>query len=143
MMHLLPVALTGLQLGLVFGLAGMAFAAFFGFLGMYFHNRRTEQWHQTARLALERGQPMPAPPTDESETKNPRRAATDDIRSGLILIAVGIGLYLFLTRFISPGLAAVGAIPGLIGVSLLLYGAVALMVGGHSRSDATPPAPRS
>lgn len=122
----------------------MAFAAFFGFLGMYFHNRRTEQWHQTARLALEKGQPVPAPPpADLSDQKNPRREASDDIRSGLILIAVGIGLYLFLSHFVSPGLGAVGAIPGLIGLSLLLFGILGLTVGDKTRSDSTPPAPRS
>jgi len=141
-MHLLPIAISGLQIGLVFGLAGMAFVAFFGFLGMYFHNRRTEQWHQTARLALEKGQPLPTMPTEETEVTSPRREAAGDIRSGLILIAVGVGLYLFLGRFISPGLGVVGAIPGLIGLSLLLYGSIGLMVGGNPPSASNPPAPR-
>jgi hypothetical protein len=141
-MHILPLALSGLQTGLIFGLAGMAFAALFGFLGMYFHNRRTEQWHQTARLALEKGQPLPTPPDADNETKDPRREASNDVRSGLILIGVGIGLYVFLAKFISPGLGAVGAIPGAIGVAMLLYHAARLVFCDDRPSD-TPPTPRS
>jgi hypothetical protein len=138
-MHLLPLALSGLQLGLAFGLAGLLFAAFFGFLGMYFHNRRTEQWHQTARLALEKGQPLPTPPAADAESRNPPRQAGDDVRSGLILIAVGIGLYVFLAHFISPGLGAVGAIPGFIGVAFLLYGGACLFFGRNRPHDPTSP----
>lgn len=133
-MPLPPLALTGLHVGLVFGLAGLLFVAFFGFLAMYFHHRRTEQWHQTARLALEKGQPLPTPPPEESEPKDPRREAADDIRSGLILIAVGLGLYLFLSHFVSHGLGAVGAIPGFIGIAMLLFGTARLLSGQRAPS---------
>lgn len=122
-MHLLPLlALSGSSVGLIFGLAGMAFVAVFGVLGMYFHHRRAEQWHHTARLALEKGQPLPEIPAAREELKGPADARVDDIRSGLILIGTGLGLYLFLGHFLVPALGYVGAIPGFIGIAMLLVG---------------------
>lgn len=97
--------------GLLIGLALPAIA-------LYFHHRRQQLWHETARLALEKGQPVPA----SFETlAGPQRAAQprNDIRSGLILIAVGAGLILF---FYNSWLRYLGAIPGCIGAALLLYG---------------------
>ena len=42
--------------GFVFGLAGMGIGLVFGVLGMYFAHRRRVMWHETARIALEKGQ---------------------------------------------------------------------------------------
>jgi len=91
---------------------------------LYFHNRRRELWHQTARLALEKGQPLPILPDDDTPRSADSGSAANDIRAGLVLIAVGVGLYLFLGNFISRALGYVGAIPGFIGVALLLFGTV-------------------
>ena len=60
------------------------------------------------------------------------------MRAGLILIAVGGGLYLFLNALVGRALGLVGAIPGFIGVALLLYATLSLL---FNRKDA-PPADR-
>lgn len=90
--------------------------------GMYFQNRRREMWHQTARIALEKGQPLPLLPDEQSARPStpPAEESRNDLRGGLVLIGTGIGLYLFLGTFISPGLGYVGAIPGFIGVALII-----------------------
>lgn len=95
--------------------------------GLIIAHRRQAMWHETARLALEKGQPLPRPPEDETPAlpgERRVRESRNDIRSGLILIAVGAGLYIFLSGFITRGLGLVGAIPGFIGVALLLSGVV-------------------
>ena len=113
--------------------AGIIFAGVIIVTAMYFQNRRREMWHLTARLALERGQPIPALPEDPSDD----RQASDpinDIRAGFICVAVGVGLYIFLSALISQALGYVGAIPGLVGLALLLSGIVRLM----TTRDAAP-----
>ena len=100
--------------------------------------RRQELWHETARVALEKGQPLPpmpadvAPPAAQAQQPN-------DVRSGMVLIAVGAGLYLFLNTLVGRGLGYVGAIPGFIGVALLLFG---LLSAFFKRKD-LPPSGRS
>lgn len=141
-MHsLLPLlGLSGLSVGIIFGLSGMAFAALFGTLGMYFHHRRQALWHETARLALEKGQPLPAMPDDVNHGDSGRKKNEDsDFRSGLVLVAVGAGLYFFLGAFIGRGLAYVGLIPGFIGVALLVYAAFRTLTASKSTSDSNLP----
>ena len=92
------------------------------FVVFRFAHRRHELWHETARVALEKGQPLPPMP-DDMQPKPPLPTCAEkanDLRSGLVLIAVGAGLYLFLGSLVGRGLGLVGAIPGFIGVALLL-----------------------
>jgi hypothetical protein len=147
MTDLLPIPFVGLlglgtaELGIIVGIFGLGVGLVFGLFGMYFHHRRQELWHETARIALEKGQPLPALPNDEPSPVDRERAETkNDFRSGFVLIAVGIGLYIFLTGFLGISLGRVGAIPGLIGVALLLY-AVLNSIFGRKKSgpDNRPP----
>lgn len=119
----------------VFVLAGVIVVS-----AMYFHNRRREMWHQTARLALEKGQPLP--PLDDAPPVRPpsRDTGWNDVRAGLICMATGLGLFLFLGTFIGRGLGYVGAIPGFVGVALLLTGLFRMM-GSKKRSVTDPGSP--
>lgn len=126
----LPLAVSGMELGLYLGLAGLIAAIIFGGLGMYFHHRRQALWHETARIALEKGQPLP--PLQDEETSQSHERKDNDFRSGLVLIAVGAGLFFFLNAFLGRAFGLVGAIPGFIGVALLLY---ALLNAVFKRKD--------
>jgi len=73
----------------------------------------------TSRIALEKGQAVPPEllsPSGKAQT--PR----DDRRTGGILVAVAIGVFIFLTMFGLGNLAYAAAIPGCLGVAFLLLG---------------------
>ena len=78
---------------------------------LYFRSRhqRDKLWHETARLALEKGQPLPPLPHSDEDLKNVpppganpeewwgwkrERRRQRDLRRGLILLAVGVALLL-------------------------------------------------
>ncbi len=84
-------------------------------------SKRQQLWHETARIALEKGQPLPPMPADVAPPKEEEAKPANDVRNGLILIAVGAGLYIFLDALVGRNLGYVGAIPGFIGVALLLF----------------------
>src|SRR5262249_42723774 len=110
--------LHGLE-GIIVPAITFVFVAAIVITAMYFKHQRRPMWHETARLALEKGQPLPAIPNDDWRQR--RRGC--DVRTGLILIAVGIGLFLMFSSMSDKhGSGYVGAIPGLIGVALLLHG---------------------
>lgn len=77
---------------------------------------------------------------DEYGYYNPLRRAQGLMVGGLVTLAAGFGLGLFL-HLVSeePGVWAVGAIPGAIGVALLLSAALVWPRGG---SGMQPPMPR-
>lgn len=102
-------------------LGGLTFTILLIAFGLKFVQRRQELWHETARIALEKGQPLPPLPPDMRHDKHPRKDS--DIRTGLILVATGAGLYLFFASFI-PGLRFVAAIPGFIGIGLLFFAGI-------------------
>jgi hypothetical protein len=100
-------------------LGGLTFTILLIFFGLKFVQRRQELWHETARVALEKGQPLPPLPRDMQAPRSEPRRATD-FRAGLVLLATGVGLYLFFQTFL-PALRFVAAIPACIGVALLLF----------------------
>ncbi len=124
-------------------LAGIILGGMIAITAMHFHNRRREMWHETARLALEKGQPLP-PLMAEHDTDSPRAShrsnGRNDVRAGLVLIAVGVGLSIFFMGIRARPLAGVGAIPGLIGVALLLYALFAHVFSStkHTRAGDQP-----
>lgn len=96
---------------------------------------------EVIRAAIERGQTLPPgtfPPLPDDEaaaaaivaeaTKGP--TARFDVRTGLICVGVGFGLYLFFATFQIGdfdglrGLRWVGAIPGFVGVALIINGLI-------------------
>ncbi len=137
----LPLAVSGIDLALYMALSGLAAGVFFGGLGMYFHHRRQTMWHETARIALEKGQPVPPAPDAPPWNEEARATTAETIRGhrirgyligGLINIAVGSGLYLALAQF-SPATAYFAAIPGFIGVALILAAAIEVLMGRANR----------
>ena len=97
-----------------------AFIIVLGAIKQYFRWKRTKLWHETARIALEKGQPLPKDSDcawDRRSTRNRPWGAGRDLRRGLVLIAISAGLYLGL-----PGNNAWAAIPGFIGIAFLIFG---------------------
>ncbi|MEY2880138.1 MAG: hypothetical protein RLZZ15_2518 [Verrucomicrobiota bacterium] len=137
---LFPVLLGALDLGSTIGLVIPVVAIVIGGViaigGMYFHHNQKKLVHDTARLALEKGQPVPPEllaQLSDREKSYPRRRDEPgrDIRTGLILVAVGFGLYVFFSSFAMASMRYVGAIPGFIGLALLLYGFIAHRAAGN------------
>ena len=103
--------------------------------GIRHSQRQHELWHETARVALEKGQPLPPLPEGMKPESKPE-SRSNDFRSGLILLGVGGGLYVFFVAMNLHFLRFVGAIPGFIGVALLLFGLGSLAFG--DKNDPTP-----
>lgn len=91
-------------------------------------HQRARLWHETARLALEKGQPLPTDVTDRFTNGEFRRRCAPrfgrqdhwcHLRRGLIQIAVGAALYFALDEGRMWAL-----IPGLIGVANLIAWAI-------------------
>jgi hypothetical protein len=105
---------------------------------MYFTFSRNRMMHKTIRMMVEKGQPVPpallAPPA-------PAQRQRSDMRRGVVLVMVGIGIMMFFgaVNHWEGGAWAIGIIPFLIGAGYLL---VWKMEGGQKlKSDAPPPLP--
>jgi hypothetical protein len=135
-------------IGLVALIGSLGFTAVLFVTVLYFQSKKRQMWHETARLALEKGQPLPPwPNTDEELKLRPppgtslaeweaiRRAREQrgSLKAGLILIAVGVGLYIMM----QPQGILVGAIPGLIGVALIVHALIERLFAG-GRPPGTP-----
>ena len=104
--------------------------------------RRVSQqrlWHETARIALEKGQPLPEGLTADMlagpglRKCGPNRS-WNDFKGGLVLIGVGTGIYLAI-----PGPARLwGFMPGMIGVALLVAGLIGLATRGRNGAENDP-----
>lgn len=106
--------------------------------------QRARLWHDTARLAMEKGQPVPNGEPDKfARGEFPRRrferhfARYDHwryLRHGLVMIAIGVALYFALP----PDGQAWALIPGLIGVANLLTWTFYLFRADKSRDRDDP-----
>lgn len=86
----------------------------------FFRWKRQQLWHQTARIALEKGQTLPLDAFSEGSCFGGGRdgyGPMGELRRGLVLIAVAGGLYLGLNGDARNW----AALPGLIGVAYLLF----------------------
>lgn len=117
--------------------SGISLTAVFIVYGLKFVQRRQELWHETARVALEKGQPLPPLPSDMRSDKDPAEA--NDFRTGLILVATGAGLYFFFLSLFGGWMAYVGAIPGFIGIALLLFATLNAWIGRKDKPSDRPP----
>jgi hypothetical protein len=117
---LAEVSTTAMAITVCAILGGITLTSIIIIFGLRHAQRTQELWHETARLALEKGQPLPPTP-DELRQRTARERFQDDFRNGLVMVATGVGLYLFLNAFIGKALAYVGAIPFLVGLAMLLH----------------------
>ena len=127
-----------LEMVLVFSILSMALGLVIAGLGMFFQHRRQKMWHETARLALEKGLPVPDAvdlSSDHTSKLTPHEKARNRQRglliAGLINIATGAGLFVALQQ-ISPQTSFFGAIPAFIGVALCLSALADIWLTGKS-----------
>ncbi len=97
----------------------------------YFQWKRHQLWHETARIALEKGQPVPPAEPMACGRRDAWRwggawSPWFDLQRGLVLLAVGAALYLALPDHAKP----YAAIPAFIGVANLLFGLFSFMKSG-------------
>lgn len=105
------------------------------FIAHYFRLQRDRLWHETARAALEKGQPLPGQALSPGyRCRSPWR----DFRGGLILLAVGIA---FLCAHVGPP-GIHGNFPGVIltgiGVAFLLSALFQGVFSSKDRDDGPP-----
>jgi Domain of unknown function (DUF6249) len=104
---------------------------------MYFGFSKNRMMHRTVRMMVEKGQPVPAallaPPA-------PAQRQRSDVRRGVVLVMVGLGIMLFLgaVNDWEGGAWALGIIPFLIGAGYLL---VWKLEGPKAKTDNPPPLP--
>ncbi|MBV8685053.1 MAG: hypothetical protein JO111_19435 [Caulobacteraceae bacterium] len=127
---------TGMVVGVTFWVAVVAVVV----LPVYFKYLERGRMHETLRVAIERGQPIPPELISaiQSATARIPPGPDRDLRNGLILLAwglgfVGLGYGLWyglmsvndIAAYVSGGcVAGFGAIPGLIGVAYLVLWAL-------------------
>jgi hypothetical protein len=80
---------------------------------LIYKQRKLRMVHETITKLVEKG--LPVPP---ELLEPPQRHPSGPMRGGLVLVALGIALAIFLTEVGGPW--SIGLIPGLMGVALLL-----------------------
>lgn len=137
---------------IIAAVGGMLIAISVPLAALYFIHKRRELWHQTARLALEKGQPLPPaaqlgedledfppPNANLAEWQAARRAEarSQTVKGGLVLLALGAGLQVFLFS-VHARVGWIGAIPGFIGLALLIHAVFETLVFKSSPSSRPP-----
>lgn len=136
------LGLGGAELAVIIAILGMIFGGIMGIAGMFFNHQRKKLAHDVARLALEKGQPVPPQFADEEHRHShptgngfPHR----DLRSGLVLIGVGAGVYLFLNAVADSRVALLGAVPGFIGIALVINWLLVRLMSRKQENNPPPP----
>ena len=98
----------------------------------YFKSREKQAMQDIVRAAIDKGEPMPPEMIDAltKEAKSRVPSASRDLRLGMILLAVSIGIALFGYAFSFVGgieeakavypIVGMGAIPGTVGVAFII-----------------------
>lgn len=127
-------------------IGALGFTLLFISVSLYFQNKERQRRHETARIAMEKGQPVPSF-AEVGVFADPRLARQRSwiglLIAGLINVALGIGLYFMLSSI--PGAYVVrscSAIPGLIGVALLVSALIVALVS-RTKSDTGDRSPMS
>jgi|SRR5581483_2849366 len=144
--------------GLLFFFVVMTAGAVISITALYFHHQRQRLWHDTARLAMEKGQPMPPAPSSWEEPAAVMKAVAEaklnkqgrprrprwirDLRGGLVMLATGAGVYLTFARDFDRhnGVVMLGAyIPAFIGAALILSALVGAAFSPRDHEMPPPP----
>ncbi len=92
--------------------------------------RNNAELQKTLRMSIEKGQPLPPEFVDSIQRAVPKaKNPMNDIRGGLVLLAVAAGLAVmdYMSHdYIFGHLSGVAAIPGFIGLALLILGIIGL-----------------
>ena len=83
---------------------------------LFYKHRRQRMIHETIARLAEKG--LPVPP----QLLDPPRRARSGLRGGMVLLGLGVGLAVFMSEM--HGSWAIGLIPGLMGVALLIAWAI-------------------
>lgn len=130
-LHLIKTALASINfqpwmMGVFIPIVVLAVGCIIVVSGMYFEHRRRQLWHETARIALEKGQPVPAAVAESNflgtqapKPADPGSRSRGYFISGVMNIAIGIGLVISFQHFL-PLVSYLAAIPICIGVALLI-----------------------
>ena len=141
-LNLSPVIFAFLDLppwsiAIVIPVAGMIFSGVIAGFAMYYNHRREAMWHELARLAVEKGQPIPEPPPGvhgwraNTQPTVPYARSRGYLVGGLINLAVGAGLFIALSQISKPT-AYFAAIPFFIGIALLLAALIEMLFSRKS-----------
>jgi hypothetical protein len=100
---------------------------------MYFGFSKNRMMHRTIRLMVEKGQPVP----EALLNPPPAQRQRSDMRRGVVLVMVGLGLMIFLAAVNDweGGAWSIGLIPFLIGAGYLLVWKL------EGKKDSAPPVP--
>jgi len=92
--------------------------------------RNNAELQKTLRMSIEKGQPLPPEFVESIQRSVPKaKNPMNDVRGGLVLIAVAAGLMVmdYMSHdYIFGHLSGVAAIPGFIGLALLVLGIIGL-----------------
>jgi hypothetical protein len=83
---------------------------------LYYKHRRMRMMHETIARLAEKG--LPVPP----QFLDPPRRVHSGLRGGMVLVALGIGLAVFMDE--THGSWSIGLIPGLMGLALIIAWAI-------------------
>ena len=125
---LMAIPIIGIIFSTLFGAPVLIVAAI-----MFFSYLRSRSLHRTVREMVAKGQPVPpalfAPP--------PAVRARSDMRRGVVMTMIGIGMMIFFGAVSDEGTWAIGIIPFLIGIGYLIV----WKFEGPKDTDKAPPLP--